>query len=91
MGYQVIKQPDGKLALFSSFTDTWAMYDASPQEIVDWFTERATEDARRSAQHVVDAVVADRPREVYYQFARTFDEANATSGERGGPVLPEQP
>jgi len=86
MGYQVIKQPDGKLALFSSFTDTWALYDGSPQEIVGWFAERAAEDARREAQRVVDLVVAGKSREAYYQFARTFAEANESSKGHDGIV-----
>jgi hypothetical protein len=87
MGYQVIRQPDGLLAVFSSYVDCWAVYDASPEEVVDWFAERAAADARRDAQRVVDAVQGGEPRKVYYQFAMTFEEANAMSGEHGGEVL----
>lgn len=88
MGYQVIRQPDGKLAVFSSIVDCWAVYDGSPEEIVEWFAEKAAEDARRDAQRVIDAVMAGEPRKAYYQFTMTFDEANAKSGEHGGEVLP---
>jgi hypothetical protein len=88
MGYQVIRQPDGRLAVFSSFMDQWAVYDAEPDELVEWFAEKAAKDARRSAQETVDAVLAGEPQRVYYQFAMTFDEANAMSGEHGGVVLP---
>jgi hypothetical protein len=88
VGYQVIRQPDGKLAVFSSYTDCWAVYDAEPSEVVEWFTGLAAKDARRDAQRVVDAVVEGDPWKVYYQFTMSFEEANAKSGEYGGEVLP---
>ena len=87
MGYQVIKQPDGLLAIFSSYTDTWAVYDATGDEVVDWFAEQAAKSARRDAAGIVSAIQVGKPRQVYYQFAMTFDEANAKSGEHGGEVL----
>ena len=89
MGYQVIQQPDGKLALFGSVTDTWAVYDATPDEIVEQFATWAADDVRRSARRIVDLVLAGNAREAYYQFAMTFEEANAESREHGGVVLPE--
>ena len=64
MGYQVIKQPDGMLAIFSSFTDTWAVCDATAEEVVEWFVEDAVERARWNAQRVVGHVVNDEPRRV---------------------------
>jgi hypothetical protein len=88
MGHQVIRQPDGKLAVFSSFSGEWIRWDNSPEELVEWYAERAAEDARRSARQTVDAVLAGNPREVYCQFTMTFEEANAESGENGGMVLP---
>lgn len=91
MGYQVIRQPDGKLAIFSSYTDTWAVYDATAEEAVEWFAELAAKDARRDAQRIVDHVVAGEPRKAYYQFTRTFDEANAESGKHGGDVIVTMP
>ena len=88
MGYQVIRQPDGLLAIFSSYTDTWVVYDADPGEVVDYFAERAAKNARRDAERIVEHVMNGRAREAYYQFAMTFEEANAESGEHGGLVLP---
>jgi len=88
MGYQVIRQPDGKLAVFSSYVDCWAVYDGSPEEIADWFAEKAADDARQHAERIIGHVVAGEPRKAYYQFTMTFEEANAKSGEHGGEVLP---
>lgn len=77
MGHQIIRQPDGKLAVYSSGVDAWMIVDSSPEELLDYYAERAADDARRSARRTIDAVLADAPQQVYYQFAMTFDEANA--------------
>jgi len=87
MGFQVIKQPSGKLAIFSTETDTWACWDGSAEEVVDWFVDRASAGERERVQRVVAAVQEDKPRKVYYQFAMTFAEANAHSKHHGGDVL----
>jgi inosine/xanthosine triphosphate pyrophosphatase family protein len=87
MAYQVIKQPDGKLAVFSSYSDTWVCWDGTPDEVVEYFAEKAANDARKSARETVEHVMADQPREAYYQFAMTFAEANARSRHYGGEVL----
>lgn len=76
MGQQIIKQPDGKLAVFSSVVDAFIVVDATPEEILDWRAEQAAEDARRATQRELDAVLADDPRRVYFQFARTWEEAS---------------
>ncbi|WP_406172115.1 hypothetical protein [Streptomyces sp. NBC_00996] len=43
MGQQIIKQPDGRLSVFSSVTDSFIVVDASPEEIVEWRAEEAQE------------------------------------------------
>jgi hypothetical protein len=84
MGHQIIRQPDGKLAVFSSTTDTWILTDASPEELEDYYAERAAEDARRSARKTLGHVLAGEPRKAYYQFAMTFTEADEMSREHDG-------
>ncbi|NUS22692.1 MAG: hypothetical protein HOV92_00485 [Streptomyces sp.] len=76
MGQQIIKQPDGRLAVFSSVVDAFIVVDATPEEILDWRAEQAAADARRFTQRELDAVLADDPRRVYFQFARTWEEAS---------------
>lgn len=88
MAYQVIRQPSGKLAVFSTGADRWAVYDAEPEEIVEWFAQRAADNARLSARETVNVVLAGNPRQIYAQFAMTFEEANAKSAEDGGMTLP---
>jgi hypothetical protein len=87
VGHQIIKEP-GKdtYAVFSSFTDVWILWNASREELEDYYAERAAEDARRSFRHTISLVDED-PRKAYFQFAMTFGEANAKSIEMGGADL----
>jgi Mrp family chromosome partitioning ATPase len=87
MGHQIIKCPDGTLAVFSSVTDTWVMFSASPQELEDHYAQKAADDARENTRRIVGHVLADEPVKVYYQFAMSFSEANAISIEHGGEDL----
>jgi hypothetical protein len=82
VGYQVIKQPDDKLAIWSSFTDDWAAIDCTPGEAVEFFVDFAAESARRNAERIVGQVVADE--RAYYQFTMTFDEAQERRREHHG-------
>lgn len=87
MGHQVIQQPDGLLAIYSSESDVWIRYDMTADEVVEYYAERAARDARASARRTCDLVLIGAQREVYYQFAMTFAEANARSKHGDGPVL----
>lgn len=84
MGQQIIKQPDGRLAVFSSITDTFIIVDATPEEIVEWRAEQAAAKERERTQRELDAVLANDPRRVYFQFTRTWEEAAQTNREHGG-------
>jgi len=94
MGYQVIQQPGTNLfGIFCSSTDTFVMWEATGEEVVKWFTELAEERARRSveeaiaaAKKAVDCVSRGDAREVYYQFARTWDAAVALDREHDGEM-----
>ena len=86
MGHQIIRQPDGLYAVFSSVVDSWILYDATRQDIIDYYVEKAREDAERNMARILAAVDED-PRKAYYQFTMTFEEANAMSVEHGGEDL----
>ncbi len=75
MGRQVIRQPDGLLAVLSSITDTIILWDATPDDVVDFFVDEAAGRARESAQRVVGLVAEGREREAYHQFALSWEEA----------------
>jgi ERCC4-related helicase len=75
MGSQIIKQPDGRFAIFSSITDTIVMYDASHSDVLEYYEQRAAQQAREQATRLVDLVDAGKASEAYYQFAMTWPEA----------------
>ena len=78
MGHQVIRQPDGLLAVFSSGVDSWVLVDATAEELADWYAERAAVESRRETARILESVLAGQPREAYYQFAMTWEEAEET-------------
>lgn len=86
MGQQIIRQPDGRLAVFSSITDTFVVVDATPEEILDWRAEEAAAKERARTQRELDAVLASDPRRVYFQFAMSWEEASRLNRERGGDL-----
>jgi hypothetical protein len=86
MGHQVIKQPDGLYAVFSSVVDSWILYDCTRQDVIDYYVKQAAKDAKRNTARILDAIEED-PREAYYQFTMSFEEANRMSVEHGGEDL----
>ena len=84
MGQQIIKQPNGLYAVFSTNTDTITVWDATEDELVEHFTEQAAEDARQAVRRKLRHVAADEPRKAYHQFAMTWDEALVHDREHGG-------
>lgn len=86
MGQQIIKQPDGKLAVFSSITDTFIVVDATPEEILDWRAEEAAQAARERTKRELDHVLTGNPRAAYFQFAMTWEEASRMDREHGGDL-----
>jgi hypothetical protein len=77
MGHQIIRQPDGLLAVYSSGVDDWVITDATAAELEDYYAARAAEDARRSAREAARAVLAGEASKIYCQFTMTYDEAVA--------------
>jgi hypothetical protein len=92
VGYQVIKQPGEPelYAVFSSFSDSWIRWNHTKDDVIGWMVERAAADARKSAERLFEAL-AESPVHAYYQFAMSFDEANAASTEHDGPDLRPNP
>jgi hypothetical protein len=83
MGHQIIKQPDGRLAIFSSVVDDWIITDATQAELEDYYAEKAAEGARKKAHEICEAVLSGNARKMYYQFTMTFKEACAQVRDHG--------
>lgn len=88
MGNQIIRQPSGTFAIFSTVTGTIVAWDASESDIVAWFTERdASEwEVRAALTHVA----AGAPEKIYAQFAMTWEEALAEDRRHGGTAWREE-
>lgn len=89
MGYQIIRQPSGQFAVFSTYTDRIVVWDANAIEIGEYFAEQAAETARRNAADIAQKLDDGRAHEVYAQFTMTWDEALQLDREHGGMVLTE--
>lgn len=83
MSKQVIKQPNGRFAIFSSGTDTFHYMDLTAEEVEEHFVSRAAEDARENIRRILEFVQNDQPKKVYYQFALTWQEALDLDKEHG--------
>lgn len=83
MGEQIIRQPDGKLAVFSSIVDASVVVDATPEEIIEWRAENAADAARARTEGELRRVAnTDKP---YAQFTLSWEEAAAMDRENRPP------
>jgi hypothetical protein len=82
MGRQLIRQPDGRYALFSTGTDRWVAWDLTREQYTELRAEAAAREARADAARLLDDMDAGR-----YYAGYTFEEANAESVENGGEDL----
>ena len=61
MGYCLIKQPDNRYAVYSTYSDTFKLVDATAQEIVDYYVEKAKVDAEESTKRDLE-MIDDQPK-----------------------------
>lgn len=90
MAQQIIKQPDGRLAVFSTVTDTFIVVDATPEEIIEWRAEAEANAVRARTRRELDHVLAGDSRAAYFQFAMTWEEAARKNLEHGGELVGEE-
>lgn len=83
---QIIKQPDGRYAIFSTVSDTFERLDCTVEEVVESFVEAAIEAAvwitNKQIKQIEDS---ESP---YAQFTITWDEAVKMNAEHGGELIP---
>lgn len=72
MGQQIIKQPDGKYAVWSSIVDNFTYINCTPEEIIEVWVQEAREDITRMVTSKVEALNAGK--QPYYQFTKTWEE-----------------
>jgi ADP-ribosylglycohydrolase len=73
MGHQIIKQSNGKYAIFSSIVDDFILANVTPEEIIEYYIKRESEDIRKRINKTIDQLNSgEKP---YYQFTMTLEEA----------------
>ncbi len=80
--HQIIKQPDGKLAVWSTVVDDFVRFDASVDEIIEWEVETARKDIERRLYDIAAAL--DRGEKPYFRSTMTWDEAQTRRASRHG-------
>jgi len=77
MGKQIIRQPSGKYAVWSSIVDHFVVVGATPQEIENYYAEQVCSRAE-AKEHVSETISRlDNGGEPYHQFTKSWDEALA--------------
>lgn len=86
MSYQILCQPDGRFALFSSVTGTIELWDATDTEIEDWFVAEAIRKTRDTVSRAVEKVAKNQARSVYHRFTLSWEEATALDKQNNGDL-----
>lgn len=73
MGRQIIKQPNGKYAVWSSTVDNFILLDATPDEIIEGLVADSRRDIERAVHGKVESL--DRGEKAYHQFTLSWDDA----------------
>lgn len=82
MGQQIIRQPNGLYAIWSSVVDHFILYDCTPEGIIE---ERCKEECARIEKGVRETVAQlEAGEKPYYQFTKTWEEAIAWAEEVHG-------
>lgn len=73
MGKQIVKQPNGKYAIWSSVVDDFVCIDCeNAKEIIEDFMEEQQRQVTNTVERIVKAL--NNGGKPYYQFTKTFDE-----------------
>ena len=71
MGHQIVKQPNGLYALWSSIVDTFILLDATPEDIIQDWNVRDEKQNRAAADRIIAQL--ERGEAPYYQFTKSWD------------------
>lgn len=80
MAEQIIKQPNGKYAVWSTIVDGFTMLDAAPEQIIAARIAEAVEEIGRTVDKIVGQL--ERGEKPYFQFTLTWEEALSRNAER---------
>ena len=72
MGRQIIKQPDGKYAVWSSVVDGFIILDATREELIEEMGESARKEKVQEVTDLLDSI--DKGERPYHQFTLTWSD-----------------
>lgn len=75
MARQIIKQPDGRYAVWSTIVDDFVAVNVDRDEIIEMFVEGERQRIIQSVDETLEHIAAGRP--AYYQFTKSFDDCVA--------------
>lgn len=84
MRAQVIQQPNGLLAIFDPNSQNWVIWDASEEELIEFYKDEAARRAETEINHHILIVTKDHPETLYGHETLTFAEANERHLASGG-------
>jgi hypothetical protein len=72
MGWQIIKQPNGKYCIFSSVVDNVTYYNCTKEQIIDIHIKQEADSIRKRVSLIIDELEdGEKP---YNEFTKTFEE-----------------
>ena len=80
MGQQIIRQPNGNYAIWTSVSDGFIAVDLTRDEVVEHFKDQAAEHAEERVTRHLDKI--DSGKNPYHQFAIPWDDAVREHRER---------
>lgn len=85
MAWQIIKQPDGLYAIFSTNVDDFIVLDATKDEIIEEFVEEEKERLQKKIKDVEKIIEkVDAGSKPYHQFTKTWEDCLETIKEVHG-------
>jgi hypothetical protein len=84
MRSQVIQQPNGLLAMFDPRSQNWAIWDATPEELIEFYKDEAARKAAADMNHHILVVTKDDPHTLYGRETLSFKQANDRHLASGG-------
>lgn len=67
MGRSIVKQPDGKYAVWSTVVDNFVCQDMTRDELKDFFAEEAVEQARQEVDRQLSRIAEGKTTYTYEQ------------------------
>ena len=82
MGKQIIKQPNGKYAVWSSIVDDFVYADGDVDGLISFYMHEAKDRITRDVKEIISKL--EKKQKPYYQFTMSFEMAIKTIQENHG-------